>query len=56
MFRAIFLVNADRLIGGGGTTALRITYTHKSGEECKLTFLTDQAAEADQRIASVRTR
>ena len=26
-------------IGGGGTTALRITYTHKSGEEHKLTFL-----------------
>ena len=46
----------DRLIGGDGTTALRITYTHESGEERKLTFLTDQADDADQRIASVRTR
>ena len=46
----------DMLIGGGGTTALRITYTHKSGEERKLTFLTDQATDADRRIASVRTR
>ncbi len=42
----------DRLIGGGGTTALRITYTHESGEERKLTFLTDRAEEVDQLIAS----
>ena len=42
----------DRLIGGGGTTALRITYTHESGEERKLTFLTERAEEANQRIAS----
>ncbi len=46
----------DRLIGGGGTTALRITYTHESGEERKLTFLTERAAEADQRITSECTR
>lgn len=30
-------------------------YTHKSGEERKLTFLTDQAEEVNQRIASQRT-
>ncbi len=41
----------DKLIGGGGTTAVRITYTHKSGEERKLTFLTGQAEEAERRIA-----
>ena len=46
----------DRLIGGGGTTALRITYTHESGEKRKLTFLTDRADEALQRIALQRTR
>ena len=46
----------DRLIGGGGTTALRITYTHEPGETRKLTFLTDRADEALQRIASERTR
>ncbi len=45
----------DKLIGGGGTSAIRITYTHKSGEERKLTFLTDQAEEVNQRIASQRT-
>ena len=45
-------ITQDRLIGGGGTTAVRITYTHKSGEERKLTFLTDQAEEVNQRIAS----
>lgn len=42
----------DRLIGGGGTTALRITYTDELGEERKLTFLTDRADEADRRVAS----
>ncbi len=42
----------DMLIGGGGTTALRITYTHESGEERKLAFLTDRAEEVDQLIAS----
>ncbi|MDE0066431.1 MAG: hypothetical protein OXN44_06120, partial [Acidimicrobiaceae bacterium] len=46
----------DRLIGGGGTTALRITYTHESGEERKLTFLTDRADEAQQRIAQEQSR
>lgn len=46
----------DRLIGGGGTTALRITYTHTSGGERKLTFLTDRADEAVQRLAQVRAR
>ena len=46
----------DRLVGGGGTTALRITYTHESGEERKLTFLTDCADEADRRIVSQRKR
>ena len=46
----------DMLIGGGGTTALRITYTHESGEERKLTFLTERAEEADQLLTSQRTR
>lgn len=46
----------DRLIGGGGTTALRVTYTHESGEKRKLTFLTDRADEADRRIALELTR
>ena len=46
----------DKLIGGGGATALRITYLHESGEERKLTFLTDRAEEADQRITTERTR
>ncbi len=46
----------DRLIGGTGTTAVRITYTHESGEQRKLTFLTERAEEANQRIASQRTR
>ncbi|MCY3849925.1 MAG: hypothetical protein OXF75_03860 [Acidimicrobiaceae bacterium] len=40
----------DRLIGGRGTTALRITYTHTSGEQRRLTFLTDRADEAQRRI------
>ena len=40
----------DRLIGGRGTRALRVTYTHASGEERKLTFLTDRAEQAQQRI------
>ena len=42
----------DRLIGGGGTTAVRITYIHESGEERKLTFLTERAEEVEQFIAS----
>lgn len=42
----------DRLIGGRGTTALRITYTHESGGQRKLSFLTDRAEEANRRIAS----
>ena len=46
----------DRLIGGGGTTALRVTYLHKSGEERKLTFLTERADEAKQRIAPQSSR
>ncbi len=46
----------DKLIGGGGTTALRITYLHQSGEERKLTFLTDRADEAERRITAERTR
>ncbi len=46
----------DKLIGGGGTTALRITYLHESGEERKLTFLTDRADEAERRITTERTR
>lgn len=41
----------DKLIGGKGTTAIRITYIHKSGEKRKLTFLTERADEAEQRIA-----
>ncbi len=46
----------DRLIGGGGTTALRVTYLHESGEERKLTFLTDRADEAERRITTERIR
>ena len=46
----------DRLIGGGGTTALRITYLHESGEERKLTFLTERADEAERRITAGRIR
>ena len=46
----------DKLIGGGGTTALRITYLHESGEERKITFLTDRAEETEQRITAERTR
>jgi len=46
----------DRLVGGGGTTALRITYTHESGEERKLTFLTDRAEEAAALITDLRSR
>lgn len=46
----------DRLIGGGGTTALRITYNHESGEERKLTFLTDRAEEAAALITDLRSR
>ncbi len=46
----------DKLIGGGGTTALRITYLHESSEERKLTFLTDRANEAERRITTERTR
>ena len=42
----------DKLIGGGGTTALRITYLHESGEERKLTFLTERADEAERRITT----
>lgn len=45
----------DRLIGGGDTTALRITYTHESGETRKLTFLTDRAEEVDKFINIERT-
>lgn len=46
----------DRLIGGRGTTALRITYTHECGEERKLTFLSERADEAALRIAFEQTR
>lgn len=46
----------DLLIGGGGTTALRITYTHESGEQRKLTFLTERAEEVEQIIASQLAR
>ena len=46
----------DKLIGGGGTTALRITYLHESGEERKLTFLTERADEAERRITTERIR
>ena len=48
--------NQDKLIGGGGTTALRITYLHRSGEERKLTFLTDRADKAERRITTELTR
>ncbi|MCY3849927.1 MAG: hypothetical protein OXF75_03870 [Acidimicrobiaceae bacterium] len=46
----------DRLVGGGGTKALRITYTHESGEERKLTFLTERADQADAQITDLRSR
>jgi len=46
----------DKLIGGGGTTALRITYLHESGEERKLTFLTERADQAERRITTERIR
>ncbi|MXW61109.1 MAG: hypothetical protein F4003_04910 [Acidimicrobiaceae bacterium] len=45
----------DRQIGGSGTKALRITYTHESGETRKLTFLTDRAEEVDKFINIEKT-
>ena len=44
----------DKLIGGKGTTAIRSTYIHESGEKRKLTFLTEQAAEAERQIDHAR--
>ncbi len=46
----------DKLVGGRGTAGLRISYTHKSGQKCKLTILTDRAEEAIERIDCERTR
>jgi len=46
----------DRLIGGGGTTGMRIIYIHRSGEERRLTFLTDQAEAAERRIEPQSSR